>query len=66
MNYKVKCTHCISLLKNIKALENAEYTMHDGECYIDVNDDSDKFLIERIEFHQNNTYWYYQRLSERS
>lgn len=66
MIYEVKCTHCLSLLKNLKKYASANYLMTGGECYIEVNDPIDKELIEKIEYHQSNTYWYYNRLTERS
>lgn len=66
MIYDVKCTHCISLLKNWSKLKDNYFFMQDGEMYVEVNDNIDKELIEKIEYHQSNTYWYYNRLQERS
>lgn len=38
MNYPTRCTHCISLLKNCKAFQNAHFYMNMNEVYIDVED----------------------------
>lgn len=66
MTHYVKCTNCISLLKNYTKLTNACYYMQGGEMYIEVDDDDTKSLIEKIEYHQSNTFWYYNRLIERA
>lgn len=62
MNYEVKCTHCLSLLKNLKKYANAKYTMHQGEVYIEIDDISERIYIEDIEMYQVATYKYYNRL----
>ena len=64
MMYDVKCTHCISLLMNYKRLKDAYFFMAHGEAYIQVKNDVDKALIEKIEYHMGNAYWYYNRLLE--
>lgn len=65
MIYDVKCTNCLSLLKNHNRLKNSNFFMSNGEMYVLVNDETDKDLIEKIEYHQSNTFWYYKRLLER-
>lgn len=62
MSYEVKCTHCISLLKNLKKYANAKYTMHQGEAYIEIDDISERIYIEDIEMYQAATFKYYNRL----
>lgn len=66
MKYYVKCTNCISLLKNHSKLKDSDFFTQGEEMYIEVNDEIDKALIELIEYHQSNTLWYYNRLLERS
>lgn len=62
MTYEVKCTHCLSLLKNLKKYANAKYTMHLGEVYIEIDDINERIYIEDIEMYQAATYKYYNRL----
>lgn len=49
---------------NYKRLKDAYFFMSHGEAYIQVNSDVDKALIEKIEYHMGNAYWYYNRLLE--
>lgn len=65
MNYPTRCTHCISLLKNCTSLKNAHYYMIDCEVYIDVEERDIADLITKIEWYQESTSWYYNRLIER-
>lgn len=62
MKYEVKCTNCLSLLKNLKKYANANYTMHLGEVYIEIDDINERIYIEDIEMYQVATYKYYNRL----
>lgn len=65
MTYDVKCTNCVSLLKNYSRLKDAYFFMQKGEMYVAVYDEIDKVLIELIEYHQGNTFRYYNMLLER-
>lgn len=62
MNYPVKCTHCISLLKNCNATKNLHYYLNSNEMYVDVPTPSLQTLITFIEHHQRETFFYYNLL----
>lgn len=48
MNYPVRCTWCISQLKNTKHYRDAHYYMSEREMYIDVQTRAEANAIEML------------------
>ena len=63
MKYKARCTHCISLLKNLKKYADAELLFNGNECYIEVEKRAGAIHIEKIEKYQARTFQYYNGLA---
>ena len=51
MKYRVKVTHCISQLKNIKKFANAKFLKGWNDIYIDVDDVATLIAIEDLEMY---------------
>lgn len=64
MKYRVKCTHCISLLMNLKKYANAHYEMHSNDCYIEIDNLSERINIEDLEMYMTAAFKYYERLRD--
>lgn len=62
MNYPTRCTHCISLLKNCKAFQNAHFYINMNEVYIDVDDYTLAIIIGTIQALQEETFKQYNNL----
>ena len=62
MNYPTRCTHCISLLKNCKAFQNAHFYMNMNEVYIDVEDYTLATMIAHLNGYQEGTYKTYKQI----
>lgn len=62
MSYEVRCTHCVSLLKNCKAFEKSHYYSLNNEMYIEVEDFVYSEIISAIQAHQEETYKLYNNL----
>lgn len=63
MKYKVKCTHCISLLKNLKKYAKAELCYDSEDCYIEVDKRAEVIHIEKMEMYQARTFQHYNALA---
>ena len=62
MKYPVRCTCCISLLKNTKRYKNAYYYMNNGEMYIDVETREESDIIAQLNFYQEGTFRTYKQM----
>lgn len=62
MSYPVRCTMCISLLKNSKHYKNAHYYMNAGEMYIDVQTRIEANVIELLNGYQEGAFKTYRDL----
>lgn len=62
MNYPVKCTHCMSLLLNLKKYRFANYYKNSGQWYIDVQDERERDVIASLEWYQEGTFEKYRDL----
>lgn len=51
MKYRVKVTHCISQLKNIKKFANVKFHKGWNDIYIDVDDVATLIAIEDLEMY---------------
>ena len=63
MKYKVKCTHCITLLRNLKKYADAELYYNGNECYIEVGKRAEVIHIEKMEIFQAGTFLHYNQLA---
>lgn len=59
MNYPVRCTWCISLLKNTKHYKHAHYYMLENEMYIDVNTLCEQNAITMLNGYQEGVFKVY-------
>lgn len=62
MNYPVRCTHCMSLLLNLKKYAFAYYYQNCGQWYIDVQDERERDVIASLEWYQEGTFEKYRDL----
>lgn len=62
MNYKVKCTHCIHLLKNCRTFENAKFETEGNEVYVDVEGYTLAQYVYDLNAHQERSYKIYQSI----
>lgn len=62
MNYPVKCTHCMSLLLNLKKYRFANYYKNCGQWYIDVQDETELTYISQLEWYQEGSFRMYNEL----
>lgn len=62
MYQKVKCTHCYSLLKNLKPYAEANFFFKNNEIFMWIDNISEMIIIEDIEMYQEATFKAYQRL----
>ena len=62
MKYRVKITHCIPLISNLKKYEKCEL-LHDAtDTYIEIENIQELLYIEDIEAYQAATFKRYQQL----
>ena len=62
MSYPVRCTHCISLLKNCKAYRKAHYYTINEDVFIDVQTLKEANTIAQLEGHQEATFKLYNQI----
>ena len=62
MIYRVKCTHCISLLMNLKYFEETPFRHDDYESYVEVEEESLANYIRVLEMAQHETFNTYQMI----
>lgn len=62
MKYPVRCTCCISLLKNTRRYKNAYYYMNNGDMYIDVDTIEESYIIAQLNGYQEGTFRTYKQL----
>lgn len=69
MIYKVKCTHCMSLLLNLKKYRFAHFYTHNEQWYLEVQDEKERDVIASLEWYQEGTfdeYRYLEYLTEKN
>lgn len=64
MIYRVKCTHCLPLLDNLKKYAYTPFRHDERESYIEVETLKEEGLIRLLEFYQEQTFKYYKELLE--
>lgn len=64
MNYTVRCTHCLMLLKNLKKYAKAHFENYCEELYIDVEDEEEADIINSMEMHISITLKRYRELED--
>ena len=64
MKYRVKCTHIISQLKNIKKYENYPLHASKGEVYIEVYETAEYLAIYGMELNMSVALSFYRDLIE--
>lgn len=64
MNYPVRVTSCISLIKNLKQYAHAHMYKVRDEVYMEVETLTEARLIAQINSHQELTFTWYNKLAE--
>lgn len=64
MKYKVRCTHIISHLRNVRKYQNKPINEENGESYIEVHREKEAYAIRMIEHYMWHALHWYEILIE--